>query len=76
MPHIVVKMFPGRTPEQKTELAQALTRAMMATLGTPESAISVGIEDVEKHDWMNKVAGPDIRGKADTIFKTPGYEIP
>lgn len=76
MPHIVVKMFPGRTPEQKTELAQALAKAMMATLGTPETAISVGIEDVEKVDWMDKVAKLDIRGKADTIFKTPGYEIP
>jgi len=75
MPHIVVKMFPGRTPEQKAELAQALTKTMMETLGTPEPAISVAIEDVEKGDWMEKVAKPEISGKSETIYKKPGYEI-
>ena len=75
MPHIVVKMYPGRTPDQKTALAQALAKAMMENLGTPEGAISVGIEDVEKGDWMDKVARPEIGGKPATIFKQPGYEI-
>jgi 4-oxalocrotonate tautomerase len=75
MPHIVVKMFPGRTPEQKASLAEALSQAMMTNLGVPESAVSVGVEDIEKDDWMDKVAKPDISGKAATIFKKPGYEI-
>lgn len=74
MPHIVVKMFSGRTAAQKAELAQALTEAM-TRLGTPESAISIGIEDVDKRDWMDKVAKPEIAGKPETIFKPPGYEI-
>ncbi len=76
MPHIIVKMYPGRTPDQKASLADALTKAMMANLGLPESAVSVGVEDIEKADWMDKVAKPDIAGKAATIFKKPGYEIP
>ncbi len=76
MPHIVVKMFPGRTAEQKAQLAEALTQAMIATLQTPTEAISVGIEDVEKRDWMDTVAKPEIAGKPATIFKKPGYEIP
>jgi 4-oxalocrotonate tautomerase len=76
MPHIVVKMFPGRTPEQKASLADALTKAMIANLGTPESAVSVAVEDIEKADWMDKVAKPEIAGKPATIFKKPGYEIP
>lgn len=75
MPHIVVKMFPGRTPEQKTALAEALTKAMVESLGTPESAISIAVEDVEKRDWMDTVAKPEIAGKPETIFKQPGYEI-
>lgn len=74
MPHIVVKMFPGRTPEQKAELAQALAETMVR-LGTPENAISVGIEDVAARDWMDQVGKPEIAGKPDTIFKNPGYEI-
>jgi 4-oxalocrotonate tautomerase len=76
MPHIIVKMFPGRTRQEKADLAQALAQSMMAALGTPEGAISVAIEDVEKRDWMDKVAKPEIAGKAETIFKKPGYEIP
>ncbi len=75
MPHIVVKMFPGRTPEQKAALAAALTKAMIETLDTPDAAISVAVEDVEKRDWMDKVAKPEIAGKPETIFKQPGYEI-
>lgn len=75
MPHIVVKMFPGRTADQKTELAEALAKTMMATLGVPESACSVAVEDVEKSEWMSAVAYPDIKGRADTIFKKPGYDI-
>lgn len=76
MPHIVVKMFPGRTPQQKQDLADALTQAMIATLQTPADAISVAIEDIEKCDWMDRVAKPEIAGKAAMIFKKPGYEIP
>ncbi len=76
MPHIVVKMFPGRTQQQKQDLADALTQAMIATLQTPADAISVAIEDIEKRDWMDQVAKPEIAGKAATIFKKPGYEIP
>lgn len=76
MPHVVVKMFPGRTPEQKAALARALTQTMIDTLKTPEEAISVGIEDVSPKEWMDKVAKPEIQGKAGTIYKTPGYEIP
>ena len=75
MPHIVVKMFPGRTAQQKFDLAEALAKAMMSSLGTPESAISVGIEDIEKADWMDKVARPEIAAKPAVIFKKPGYEI-
>jgi 4-oxalocrotonate tautomerase len=75
MPHIIVKMFPGRTPEQKSALAEALSSAMMANLGVPETAISVAIEDVEKSDWMAKVAQPDIAAKPALIFKKPGYDI-
>lgn len=75
MPHIVVKMFPGRTPEQKTVLAEALAKTLMDTLNSPESAVSVAIEDVAKDAWMDQVAKPEIAGKADTVFKQPGYKI-
>ncbi|MBS0245134.1 MAG: tautomerase family protein [Proteobacteria bacterium] len=76
MPHIVVKMFAGRSDEDKQKLAQALTKALIDTLGSSEKSISVGIEDVAPDDWGARVYRPDIAAKLDTIFKAPGYEPP
>ncbi|MCW5695008.1 MAG: tautomerase family protein [Pseudolabrys sp.] len=76
MPHIVVKMFAGRSDEDKQKLAQALTRTLMETIGSSEKSISVGIEDVAPEAWGDKVYRPDIAAKLDTIFKAPGYDPP
>jgi len=76
MPHIVVKMYTGRTDADKARLAEALTRAMIDTLGSSEKSISVGIEDIEPENWGAQVYRPDIAGKLDTIFKAPGYAPP
>ena len=76
MPHIIVKMHAGRTDADKKRLAEALTRALMDTLGSSEKSVSVGIEDVAPDDWGAKVYRPDIAAKLDTIFKAPGYEPP
>lgn len=72
MPHIVVKMYPGRTNEQKQALADALTKTVMETLGSKKEAISVGIEDVAQADWAKQVHEPDVLAKPGTIYKQPG----
>ncbi|CCD87141.1 conserved protein of unknown function [Bradyrhizobium sp. ORS 285] len=74
MPHVIVKLYPGRTEQQKQALAKALTEAVTRTLGSSEDSISVGIEDVAPNEWTAKVYGPDIIDKASTIYKKPGYE--
>ena len=51
MPIIRVEMFKGRSREQKRELVQALTDAMVKTTGTNPEAIWVVLSDVEKEDW-------------------------
>ena len=51
MPHIIVKLYPGRSEEQKTELARELTRTVVSVLGSRQEAVSVGIEDVAPADW-------------------------
>jgi 4-oxalocrotonate tautomerase len=50
MPHIVVKLYPGRSEKEKAELAQELTVAMISVLGSRRDAISVGIEEVAPDD--------------------------
>jgi 4-oxalocrotonate tautomerase len=69
MPHLIVKLYPGRTNEQKKELADELTRTVIKVLNSKETAISVGIEEVEASDWAEKVQKPDISEKLSTIYK-------
>ena len=51
MPTIHVELFPGRTPEQKRALAQALTEATVKTLGGSPDAVEVLFFDIQRHDW-------------------------
>ncbi len=76
MPHIVVKMYAGRSDADKVRLAEALTKATIEALGSSEKAISVSIEDIQPENWGAQVYRPDIAAKLDTIFKAPGYEPP
>ena len=69
MPHIIVKLYPGRTEEQKKELADELTKTVMKVLNSKETSISVGIEDIDPADWTEKVQTPDIAAKLNTIYK-------
>ena len=51
MPIVKVEMWPGRTQEQKAELARAITDAMVnIARTTPEETIVV-FQDVAKEDW-------------------------
>jgi len=74
MPHVIVKLYSGKSERQKQDLAQAVTQAVMSALNYGEESISVGIEDVEPKNWTEQVYKPDIIAKAETIYKQPGYD--
>ena len=74
MPHAIVKMFAGRTDEQKQKLAEAVTKAIMATAGVGEESVSVAIVDVAQEDWMETVYKPDILNGPGKLYKRPGYD--
>jgi 4-oxalocrotonate tautomerase len=73
MPHVIVKLWPGKSEQQKQDLADKITRAVMESLRYGEESVSVGFEEVPAKDWMKKVYEPDIRAKPETIYKKPGY---
>ena len=73
MPHVIVKMWSGRSDQQKRRLADEVTAAVLRAVGGSESSISVAIEDVDPNDWTEKVYKPDILGRPDQIYKKPGY---
>jgi 4-oxalocrotonate tautomerase len=75
MPHIIVKLYSGKSERKKAKLAEEITKAVTATLKYGEESVSVGIEDVKPQDWGEKVYKPDILGKPATIYKKPGYTM-
>jgi 4-oxalocrotonate tautomerase len=74
MPHVIVRLYSGKSERQKQALAQAVTAAVTRTLNYGEESVSVGIEDVEPKDWTARVYKTDIIDKSDTIYKKPGYD--
>ncbi|ADY55966.1 4-oxalocrotonate tautomerase [Syntrophobotulus glycolicus DSM 8271] len=73
MPHISVKLWPGKTEEEKIELTDKFVRAMEEIMGVPERSISVAIEEVPKELWTEQVYNTDIMGKPENLYKKPGY---
>ena len=75
MPHVIVKLWPGKSEQQKARLAEKLTEDVMNVLKYGEESVSVGFEEVASQDWKGKVYGPDIQDKWDQLYKKPGYEM-
>lgn len=75
MPHVIVKLWPGKSENQKQRLADAIAKEVMEILHYGEESVSVGIEEVESGDWAKKVYKPDIQEKEETLYKKPGYTM-
>jgi 4-oxalocrotonate tautomerase len=73
MPHVIVKLWSGRSEQQKARIAEEVTKAIMASTGNEEDSISVSIEDVEPSEWTEKVYKPDIINGSGKLYKKPGY---
>jgi 4-oxalocrotonate tautomerase len=73
MPHVIVKMYPGRSEQQKAKLAEEITKAVMLGANCGEPAVSVSIEEVSQADWVEQVFKPDIIAQPDRVYKKPGY---
>jgi 4-oxalocrotonate tautomerase len=74
MPHVVVKLWPGKSEQRKVQLAEEIAKDVMSVLQYGEESVSVAIEEVKPEDWAEKVYKPDIQGKWETLYKKPGYE--
>ncbi|MBB4864897.1 4-oxalocrotonate tautomerase [Pseudomonas nitritireducens] len=51
MPLITVELFPGRTPEKKSELIQALTDTYLQVCGGKAQAVTILLKEVDPVDW-------------------------
>ena len=75
MPHVVVKLWPGKSEAQKQQLAEKIAQDVMDVLAYGEESVSVGFEEVKSTDWAAQVYQPDIKSKWNTLYKKPGYSM-
>ena len=73
MPHVIVKLYPGRTAEQKMQLANEIVKDVVAIAKCEEKVVSVAFEEIDPKDWAEKVYEPDIIGKKENLYIKPGY---
>lgn len=74
MPHIIIKLYPGKSEEQKKNLVKDITTAVSKNLDSDESAISIAIEEVQKENWVKEVYKKDIIDNRENLYKEPGYK--
>lgn len=75
MPHVIVKLWPGKSEALKSELAERIAEDVMEVLGYGTESVSVGFEEIAATDWAKKVYLPDIARQPDKIYKRPGYSM-
>jgi len=75
MPHVIVKLWPGKSEEQKKQLVERITEDVTEVLGYGEESVSVAVEEVDSAEWAEKVYEPDIVDAGDTLYKGPGYSM-
>lgn len=74
MPHVIVKLWPGKTEEQKKDLSDRIAKALTESLGVEDKSISVALEEITKENWTKEVYIPDIMQKEHLLYKKPGYK--
>lgn len=75
MPHVIVKLWPGKSEQQKAELAARIAEDVMSVLGSGAESVSVAIEEVAAEDWGEQVYCPDIAANRERLYKKPGYRM-
>ena len=68
MPHIVVKLWPGHSEEEKTAMAREVVESAAKALNAQPDWFTVGVEEVAPEDWDETVVRPEIQGKAHTLY--------
>ena len=75
MPHVIVKLWPGKSEAQKKRLADLITKDVMEVLEYGDESVSVAFEEIRSNDWKRKVYEPDIMSHPEKLYKKPGYTM-
>lgn len=72
MPHVVVKLWPGRDDEIKANLAKKIAHVVVQELKVDIDDVSVAIEEVNRSDWGEQVYKREIKDNPN-IYVKPNY---
>jgi 4-oxalocrotonate tautomerase len=75
MPHVIVKLWPGKGESKKQALADRIVAGVMDVLGYGEESVSVAFEEIDPGDWADRVYRTDIQHPAGKLYKKPGYRM-
>ncbi len=75
MPHVIVKLWPGKSEQQKRRLTEAIVKDVMNVLNYGDESVSVAFEEVPARDWAEQVYRPDIVETSAKLYKKPGYTM-
>jgi 4-oxalocrotonate tautomerase len=64
MPVVRVSFYEGRSPEQKREIAEAITEALVRVAGSRREAVNVIFENHRREDWVIGGA-PEYSGRTE-----------
>ncbi|MDD9301594.1 MAG: tautomerase family protein [Desulfobacter sp.] len=73
MPHIIIKLYAGRSEQQKKELTEKIVTSAAKSLECKTSSISVAFEEFKPENWIEAVYKPDIMNGSATLYKNPEY---
>jgi 4-oxalocrotonate tautomerase len=74
MPHVIVKLWPGKSEQQKKRLAEEITRDVTSILHYGEESVSVAMEEIKPDEWAEKVYRAELKNNLDKLYKKPGYD--
>lgn len=73
MPHIIVKLWPGRNEEIKKSLADRIAATVAEELKVDKGDVSVALEEVSREDWGDKIYKAEIKDNPN-LYHKPDYE--
>jgi 4-oxalocrotonate tautomerase len=74
MPHVVVKLWPGKSEQLSKKLAGEISQSVMSVFSYGDGSVSVAFEKVESQQWTEKAHRPDIKAKRDQLGQENGIE--
>jgi 4-oxalocrotonate tautomerase len=67
-----MRLWPGKSEQQKTQLAEEIVKDVMSILNYGEESVSAAIEEVKPQDWADNVCTPDIVNRNEKLYRKPG----